>query len=446
MVHQFSTVIFLGPGNDLCPLITKKLPKFSLPVLNESLLDLNIKWIDPISDKIFIVVLEELKDLVKNIVENPKIEIITYQDYEGTYTVLREISSKLKDDVAIFKGDLIAKIDAVQISEKYWVSKNFLTVFAKKKKGIDLVGFKDNKLMYYHHDTTTFKGISNKMILNNNKISFSTKNEMLQLYFLNKKHLNYDYDEFSFQTDILPLIVSRLKDTQPIEMAIFDENEILQIRSLKTYMDANFSFKNEREFDVYTENSSELCSEYINKNRVSFKGHKNESNTVTGTNLVVGENSKITNSVIGKNVTIGINTKIKNSIIMDSVKIGSNCFFENCIVGHKAVVCDQVNITNCQISYGYQFEGPIKAKKRGFIKFDPEDDKNVEVIGFTTKYLFEDRDQENAKIQDCKKSENEENADNKNVLDICKSKNIGLVDFIEPVDLSSNDSQQKCDK
>ena len=80
---------------------------------------------------------------------------------------------------------------------------------------------------------------------------------------------------------------------------------------------------------------------------------------------IVGEGSEIygeiSNSVIGSDVIIGEGTVVKNSIIMNGTKIGKNCIIDKSIVAEKVIIGDKV-----EFSVGEYAESTLNPKVYAF--------------------------------------------------------------------------------
>lgn len=80
---------------------------------------------------------------------------------------------------------------------------------------------------------------------------------------------------------------------------------------------------------------------------------------------IVGEGSEIygeiSNSVIGSDVIIGEGTVVKNSIIMNGTKIGKNCIIDKSIVAEKVIIGD-----NVEFSVGEYAESTLNPKVYAF--------------------------------------------------------------------------------
>jgi len=94
-------------------------------------------------------------------------------------------------------------------------------------------------------------------------------------------------------------------------------------------------------------------SSYIEVNRILLKMHNKR--------FMVGDNCMIKGDLeetsAGSNVEVGDGSRIRCAVILDNVKIGRNVWIENSVIGEGCIVGDGARIINCVIGDGEEIEG-----------------------------------------------------------------------------------------
>lgn len=382
-MQKLTSIILINPSVDLFPLSSYKQPDFSLPVVNEPILSLNLRWISPISSKIILVSIEDYVPLIKQSIKysniDNKIEIHKVNDYEGTFqTVSKLVKHIQSENVLIYKGNFYSKIEASVLSNYFYESKaEFLSFFCRSpKEKFNFCSYKDDNLFFYTEQNEDIYKINPDFFDEHDQVMFSKEFKLLQIYILNKKVLNYKPTGLSFKNEIFPAMIDYYRIKKPIKMMICEKNDIIQLNTIENYSSVNRLVKIANSYIEWNEEviKTNLYTmfEYKckNKKRVMFKDQNDTRKSVVGVNLQKTENVVIYNSILGNNVKLGNNTKIGTSIIMDGVTIGNNCVIEKCKIGYNASIADDTVLNGCIVACNYSMPSSIRSKDKNYHQID----------------------------------------------------------------------------
>ncbi|EQB60606.1 translation initiation factor e2b gamma subunit [Vairimorpha apis BRL 01] len=324
---MFESIILVGPCSDLFPIINSSLNITNLPIIDTELLTINIKFLSPISKKIFIIILKKDAHKIEHLINLADVptEIIEIDFYDGTVQQLLKLKKRIiTENVIVTKGDLITNIDIRTISNDFKRSKScFLTILNKQNSDLfcqegsnSIVGFTKSNLLFY--ETKNNYNFSNELFYNNN-IIISDEIDVIQFYMFKKELFDLFTPEiFSFKSNLLPKIVDYLRNSNPVRL-------------------------------FNTMNSNKL----------------EDLKNIIGFNVMYG-NVIVVNTIIGKNVTILNRTKILSSIIMDNINIGENCIIDDCVIGSNVIILDNTILRKCIVSPFYIFTKSVNNENTNF--------------------------------------------------------------------------------
>lgn len=369
---MFESIILVGPSSDLFPIINSSLNITNLPIIDTELLTLNIKFLSPISEKIFIVILKKDAYKIEHLVnlEDVPIEIIGIDHYDGTVQQLLKIKKRIiSENVIVTKGDLITNIDIRTISKDFKKSKSaFLTILNQQnsecccqEESNAIVGFSNTKLLFYE---TKNNYSFTKDLFMKDSICLSDEMDVVQFYMFKKELFDlFTPDILSFKSNLLPKLTDNLRSTNPVKIFNKMSCYMYQIKNAESYISILRYLKIKRHSDedqlIYTEENKKMLKQYIKANKI--KDLKN----IIGYNVTYG-NVIVVNTIIGKNVTIKNQTKILSSIIMDNIIIGENCIIDDCVIGSSVVVPNNTILRKCIVSPFYIFTKSVNNENTNF--------------------------------------------------------------------------------
>lgn len=356
--------ILIGPGTNLFPIVNSSLKATNLPILNIELLLINIQFLEPVSSKIYIVILKEDVDNIRHVVKNitTPLEIIGIDFYDGTVTQLHKLQQKINsENIIVTKGNLVTNIDIKTIANEYLDNNDlFMTILTNNQENT-VCGIKGNELIHY----SDFDDLNiSKDILIKNRFVMTLEKHPLQFYMFKKDILKYiTSDMFSFRSNFLPAIVKTLCNINPVK--IFDpmNTYIYQIRDVESYIFTIKKLKsikhNENGDAICSYDKINLCKQYIKKKNIK------DTKNILGTSLFI-DSGFIIDSVIGNNVTINEGSYVVSSILMNNIIIGKNCHIEECLIGNNVTIPDNTTLIKCNVSPAYIFSTNVNAKNNIF--------------------------------------------------------------------------------
>lgn len=356
-------ILIIGPSAPLNPLTTEEYPTFLIPLLNKSLLEINLRWLAQCSQKIVIIVVKPYLTTVQNLINylkdtdsipeqnNPQkfdninfstIKFHAINEYSGSF---HEIARVKTDDeiLLITKSDIYTTINPNNIVEEFKKSKTSLITVLRDDDSEFIVGHSQKKLIYYGKD---FKDQQNNIFLNTCNIEFNCKKDVGQIYVAHKSV----FDEkigMSFSKNILPDLVNKFRFANPV--ALFKTNELVyRVSNVQKYININAMLNSTEKINSIKHNKYLA----VKKTIFNFDVLKN----------ILNQNKIIVN----EKVTFGEGCIIKSSIILPGAVIGSNTIIENCIVGMDVVIIDGSKMKNCVIGCGYKFEENVVCEDKQF--------------------------------------------------------------------------------
>lgn len=369
---MFESIILVGPCSDLFPIINSSLNITNLPIIDTELLTINIKFLSPISKKIFIIILKKDAHKIEHLINLADVptEIIEIDFYDGTVQQLLKLKKRIiTENVIVTKGDLITNIDIRTISNDFKRSKScFLTILNKQNSDLfcqegsnSIVGFTKSNLLFY--ETKNNYNFSNELFYNNN-IIISDEIDVIQFYMFKKELFDLFTPEiFSFKSNLLPKIVDYLRNSNPVRLFNTMNCFIYQIKNVENYIFILRYLKIRRHSDVdqliYTDENKKILKQYIKANKLE------DLKNIIGFNVMYG-NVIVVNTIIGKNVTILNRTKILSSIIMDNINIGENCIIDDCVIGSNVIILDNTILRKCIVSPFYIFTKSVNNENTNF--------------------------------------------------------------------------------
>ncbi|KAF9764776.1 putative translation initiation factor eIF-2B subunit gamma [Nosema granulosis] len=361
---MFESIILIGPGTELYPLINNHLPITSLPILNKPLLEYNIELLLPISKTLYIVILEEKISTISNIVEkyNEKIRVVGVSCYDGSVSAIRNIGSMItSNNIIVTKGDLITDIRIENVAKKFLETQAyFLTILAETKNDNVTLGFQRDELLFY--STSPVFEFPDKLF-SNGKITLSREVDTIQFYMFRKEVLRmFNNETFGFKNNLLPKLVDELREVRPVVLYSEPNAVIHQIKNKENYLKVNRLLKlrlNNEHNAIFDKAKQKQVKQYIKKNEL-----KDFSNFLGS--IEVCKETIVLNSIVGDGTKIGYQSKIFSSIIMEAVQVGEGCIIDRCIIGCRVNILPGSTLIDCVISPGYCFKDQIQSNNGVF--------------------------------------------------------------------------------
>lgn len=361
---MFDSVILIGPGTNLFPITNSSLKITNLPIINTELLLINIKFLLPVSRKIYIIILEQDVSLIAPLINfvNVPIEIIGIDYYDGTVQQLLKLEKRLKsDNIIVTKGDLVTNIDIRTISNDFLENQTtFLTIFTPSENNA-VCGFSNDELIFYSRNDNY--NLETEIFLKR-RINFTKEIDSLQFYMFKKDIFKYLTSEmFSFRSNLFPVIVDRLRNVSPVKIFNPMDNYIFQISSPQSYIDVLKFLKLKSYTDsenlLYSNDMLLIMKQYIKKTKLK------DTKNIIGDDVLL-DGGFIVNSILGNNVFIKSKAQVMSSILMNDIVIGENCFIENCVIGNNVTIPDNSKLIKCTVSPSYKFLKSVTAEQDTF--------------------------------------------------------------------------------
>ncbi|WUR02792.1 translation initiation factor 2B subunit gamma [Vairimorpha necatrix] len=361
---MFDSVILIGPGTNLFPLINSSLNITNIPIINTELLLINLRFLQPISRKIYIIILQKNINHITQILNLIKVpvEVIGIDYYDGTVQQLLNLEKKLKsDNIIVTKGDLVTNIDVVTLGNEFKEKKySFLTILSPGDTGA-ICGYSKDELIYYSRNDK-YK-IPNEIFINY-RVTISKVHDTAHFFMFKKSLLEFATPEmFSFKTNFLPILVEKLRQCTPVKIYDPMDNYMFQVRDISSYITISKFLKiktfTSNDNLIYSKGMFDVMKVYIKKNKLK------DTKNIIGTDLFL-ESGFIVNSIIGNNVLIHSNTRILSSILMNNIIIGNNCVIEDCVVGSNVNIPDNTTLIKCKISPSFVFTNNVTAEGNTF--------------------------------------------------------------------------------
>lgn len=360
---MFESIILVGPGTNLFPVTNSSLKITNLPILNTELLLINIKLLQPVSNKIYIVILQtDIKYITHliNLVDVP-LEIIGIDCYDGTVQQLIKLKNMIKTDyIIVTKGDLICTCDMRTITDDFLSKKTQLMTVLNKGDNGATIGIRNQEMIFY---TKQVNFVLPTEIFLGDKITITKEYDTVQLFLFDKDIYSLiDPDMFSLKNNFLPKIVERLRNICPVRLFDPMSTYIEQVRDPITFIDVNRYLKQKIYSDdnlIYTKSNLKIIKQYIKKNKIE------DIKNILEDDLEV-QDAIIVDSIIGPSCDIRTDSQIFSSIIMNNVLIGYNCHIENCVIGNNVKIPDNSYLVRCTVSPRYVFTKSENSKDSKF--------------------------------------------------------------------------------
>ncbi|KAF7683614.1 putative translation initiation factor eIF-2B subunit gamma [Astathelohania contejeani] len=379
---KFKSIILLGPGTEMFPMISKQYPKFSLPLINTTLLAHNINWLRPVSSEIIIIGLKKHTRLINEIIKECyaaiPIEFIPISQFEGSVSPLLGIRHRIdSSNVIVTKGDIISEIPASDIvrafREKDCVC---MSIFGETNSSNCITGHDNDKIYFYTSNSEESFDIPASFLREHQQMDLTRKLDTMQFYIFEGRLLDLvNIEIFSFKSNLFPFFVSHLRKINPVRMYRPQEGRILQIKNCDDYFSGCQLLKLTQDFELWTENATSQHTEYKNiikpgvKKRASFEDVNGKSRNIVGSEFTIND-AFIINTIVGNHCFIENGTAIIDSIIMNNVKIGANCKIEKCIIGNGVFIGDNSVLIDCRVSHEYKIDKDVVAKSKSFSAID----------------------------------------------------------------------------
>ncbi|KAM0672761.1 hypothetical protein OCOL_000027 [Ordospora colligata] len=356
---MFETIILIGPGAEMFPIVNKRLPKACIPIVNRPIIHHAIKLLESVTRKFIIIGLNEERDAVLDATRSTTKKPIKYigiEMYDGTVASLMAIRSIIEcEDVIVCKGDIVGSIDIKEMVQKYFESKRMLMVTLQNSKmESTLMGYRAGNLMFYGN-SQDYK-ISFGLLKDG--LTLTKDYDVVPLYMMKSSLFEMlDSRFFSFKHDLMPNLVKELGVSNPVGIYSPRSGNVYHIRTIDDYLEVNALLKKQivgasakpKTDDV----NAKFVKEYAKKNSI-----KDISNLID-TDVVIEENAFIFGSIIGSKCIVGNESKVMCSILMDGVKIGKKSHIEGTLIGSMVSIPEGSKLVNCKVSPGYVFSNSV---------------------------------------------------------------------------------------
>lgn len=365
---MFETIILIGPGTELFPIVNDRLPKLCLPIVNKPMVLYTMELLEGVSSKFFMVGLNEEKDHFMRAIGGDirvPVEYVGIETYDGTVSSLLSVYPRIiKSDVIVCKGDIITNMNISSMISKYLSSeKIFMTVIGNATSEAPIIGYKEENLVFYANSSED--DVPFQLLKNSGSLILTKELDIVQLYVFKTSLFGmFKSEHFSFKYGLLPSLVRSLISINPVGIYRPEKSYIHQVRDIDGYLRANMLLKrhiNDRSTETrrMSESHAKFVKRYVAEH--NLKDFKN----------VVGNNTRLSdvlllNSILGHECDVGEDTRIISSLIMDRVIIGSNSHIEGCLIGPGVSIIGGSSLVNCKVSPGYIFSDAVDAESQIF--------------------------------------------------------------------------------
>lgn len=363
---MFETIILIGPGTELFPIVNDKLPKACLPIMNKPMVLYTMEFLTNVTSGFFVVGLSEERNNFMNAISgsiDKPVEYVGIETYDGTVSSLLQVHPRITSkDVIVCKGDIVTNMDINAMAAEYTSSKKlFMTILGNTTSETALVGCKEGNLVFYSNNSNEDIPFQ---LMRNSSLVLTKELDVVQLYMFKTSLFDmFKTEHFSFKYGLLPDLVRNLVSIDPVGVYRPGKNYIHQIRTIDNYLSINMLLKrhtsNSTEIQGMSESHAKFIKGYVQRH--NLKDFKN----VVGNNTDI-ENVLLLNSIIGHGCKIGEETKIISSLVMDHVDVGPRSYIEGCLIGHGVSVIEGSSLVDCKISPGYVFDEVVNVKSQVF--------------------------------------------------------------------------------
>lgn len=362
------SIILMGPGSELFPIVNKGLSKACLPVLNRPMVLHTMEFLEPVSKKFLVVGLEEERVQFMHAVEgrvNVPMEYVGIETFDGTVSSLLHVYPRITtEDVIVCKGDIVTNMDMVgMVSEYMSTGRVFMTVLGAAGSEPPLVGHCDGNMVLYSNNGE--EEVPFQLLKSSGSLTLTKEFDVIQLYVLKTSLFRmFSPRYFSFKHGLFPDLVRELLATSPVGIYTPGKCYIHQVRNIERYLYVNMLLKRHM-------HDGQTCVPQMSESHARFiKGYVKKSNlkdlkSVVGNNTVT-KDVLLLNTILGHDCSIGKDTKIISSLIMDCVCIGSGAHVEGCLIGSGARIAEGSRLVNCKVSPGYVLSEAVEADSQVF--------------------------------------------------------------------------------
>lgn len=363
---MFETIILIGPGTELFPIVNERLPKACLPIMNTPMILHTMRSLSGISSKFFVVGLNEergqLMDAIGDGAGVP-VEYVGIDTYDGTVASLLGAYPRVGgEDVLVCKGDIVTNMDVQAMAADYFGSKRMMMVIVGGGASeTSLLGYRGDNLMFYSNDSC--EAIPFELLRRG--VTLTRDVDVLQLYMLKTSLLGMiKPHHFSFRQGALAEIVRSLGTENGVGIHRPGKSYIYQVRTIGSYLSANAMLKRHAvstSKQATSESNARFIKEYVKKYNLKDLSNVIGEGTSTGDVLLL-------DSIVGRGCVVGGDSKIISSIVMDGVAIGNRVHVEGCIVGVGATIPEDSVLVGCRVPPGHVFAGRVSAHGQAFGK------------------------------------------------------------------------------
>ncbi|KAH9411348.1 hypothetical protein HK407_05g10140 [Ordospora pajunii] len=361
VLYMFETIILIGPGAEMFPIVNKRLPKACIPVVNNPIIYHTIRLLESVSRKFVIVGLDEERDAVLSATisaTKKPIEYVGIETYDGTVASLMAIRAIIEcEDVIVCKGDIVGSISIKEMAQKYFESKRMLMVALQNSKMEGtLIGYRVDNLMFY----AISQEYKIPFALLKDGLTLTKDYDVVPLYMM-KSNLFEMLDSrfFSFKHDLMPNLVKELGISNPVGIYSPRKGDLHHVRTIDDYLEVNALLKKQIASTGakprIDDTNTKFVKEYTKRNSI-----KDISNLIDA-EVQIEEGAIVFDSIIGNKCIIGSGSKVMCSILMNGVKIGKGSRVEGTLVGCMVSIPEGSKLVNCKVSPGYVFSHAVCA-------------------------------------------------------------------------------------
>lgn len=330
-IMKVDSVIVLGPAHELYPLVDSGTPKFALPFMSVPLLNCTLTYLAPVSSRIFIICLEQYREIVLDLTQSCTlpIEIICNRAYEGMGYCFNLLRCRIRTSIFILcRGDMHYAEPLRPMLESFAESQDDIHASAYRvARNCPMMCISNSGLLLsYNTDEIPF--------MRQEKMTVTIEYRLKNFYICQSEIIcRVPIDAFGFKNNIIPFLIA---DDAKIRLI---DNKNHQIITLDDYT-KQLEFKNN--FLM----SARSC--------------------IIENDFVYDKSTSISDSIIGFPCTVGSRSTLCKCIVMNSVVIGNNCVLESCIIGNGATIPDCTRLKNCRVGHGYILEKAVTAEDQSF--------------------------------------------------------------------------------
>ncbi|RKP17906.1 nucleotide-diphospho-sugar transferase [Rozella allomycis CSF55] len=381
MKKEFQAVVFATSGYHSLHPLTQTVHKSLLPVANKPLIHHTFLWLENhgILDIIVLVDTSRLKfGSIKNYEGKAKIEVICFDDFQGTATALRSVRDKIRTDFLVVSTDYYTDAPLHHLTDLHRVKDALVTTLLVQKPEneklkptedeYDLIGINKQRILYYSPQADEGDDHSIRMSC------FKKFQEM---------DLRQDLSDVH-KEEFLPWLIKCQYRPKLLSSEIPNQFSFLLGQSRLPVPEESHVYCAAFIMIGGTSVFINSIASYKALNRIKSQTIKGAIGDVHSTSQVgndsllgegtrIGEKTTIKRSIIGNNCNIGSNVKMTDCVLMDSVMVEENCKLEGCVITTKAVIKEKTILSNCEVG-GYVVIDTRSAKNESFSANLQQDD------------------------------------------------------------------------